>query len=202
MITYENACQIINRSRGSAVSVTTMTQTKYWNEISEEPDLDIGISNGMSKASSIALGVALGKPETTVLCLDADGSLLMNLGSLATVAGMGPKNMFHFVFNNGIYAITGGQPVPAPGVKYAEVAKACGYSASYRFEDTEAFDNTLPKILQSEGPVLIELVVKGEPQTDGVDQTWESNAGMPRQLRALRKRLTGKDDWGTGGSYI
>ena len=116
MITYENACRIINRSRGSAVSVTTMTQTKYWNEISEEPDLDIGISNGMSKASSIALGVALGKPETTVLCLDADGSLLMNLGSLATVAGMGPKNMFHFVFNNGIYAITGGQPLPSPGV--------------------------------------------------------------------------------------
>ena len=149
MITYENACRIINRSRGSAVSVTTMTQTKYWNEISEEPDLDIGISNGMSKASSIALGVALGKPETTVLCLDADGSLLMNLGSLATVAGMGPKNMFHFVFNNGIYAITGGQPVPAPGVEYAEVAKACRYSASSRFEATETFDNNFTKILKS-----------------------------------------------------
>ena len=156
----------------------------------------------MGLASSMGLGLAVSLPKEKVTVLDGDGSVLMNLGSLATVAGMGPKNMFHFVFNNGIYAITGGQPVPAPGVKYAEVAKACGYSASYRFEDTETFDNTLPKILQSEGPVLIELVVKGEPQTDGVDQTWESNAGMPRQLRALRKRLTGKDDWGTGGPYI
>ena len=202
MITYKDACRIINRSRGESVSVTTMTQTKYWNEISEEPDLDIGISNGMSKASSIALGVALGKPETTVLCLDADGSLLMNLGSLATVAGMGPKNMFHFVFNNGIYAITGGQPVPAPGVEYAKVAKACGYISSHRFKDTEVFDNALPEILKTEGPVLIELIVKGEPQTDGVDQTWKSNTGLPRQLRALRKRLTGGDDWGAGGPYI
>ena len=126
----------------------------------------------------------------------------MNLGSLATVAGMRPKNMFHFVFNNGIYAITGGQPVPAPGVEYAKVAKACGYMSSHRFEDTEAFDNALPEILQTEGPVLIELIVIGEPQTDGVDQTWKSNAGLPRQLRALRKRLTGADDWGAGGPYI
>ena len=74
MITYEDACRIINRSRGEAVSITTMTQTKYWNEISDEPDLDIGISNGMSKASSIALGVALGKPKTTVLCLAAEAT--------------------------------------------------------------------------------------------------------------------------------
>ena len=115
---------------------------------------------------------------------------------------MRPKNMFHFVFNNGIYAITGGQPVPAPGVEYAKVAKACGYMSSHRFEDTEAFDNALPEILQTEGPVLIELIVIGEPQTDGVDQTWKSNAGLPRQLRALRKRLTGADDWGAGGPYI
>ncbi len=202
MITYSDACRVISEARGEAVGVTTMTQTKYWNQISKEPDLDVGIANAMSKASSVALGVALGDPDRPVICLDSDGSLLMNFGTLATIAGMAPKNLYHFVFNNGIYSITGGQPVPAPGVEYAKVAEACGYASTHRFEDIESLDNALPGILSSEGPVLIEIIVKGEPQSEGVDQTWESNARMPLQLRALRKRLTGSDDWGPGGPFL
>jgi phosphonopyruvate decarboxylase len=202
MITYEDACRVINESRGEAVAVSTMTQTKHWNKASQEPDLDIGISNGMSKASSVGFGIALGDPDRTVLCLDSDGSLLMNFGTLATIAGMAPMNFYHFVFNNGIYSVTGGQPLPAPGVEYAKVAEACGYASAHRFEDIESFDTALPGILSSDGPVLIEIIVKGEPQTEGVDQTWESNANMPKQFRALRKRLTNKDDWGPGGPYL
>ena len=203
MITYADACRVINESRGDAVSVTTMTQTKYWNEISSEPDLDASISNAMSKASSVALGVALGDPERKVLCLDSDGSLLMNLGSLATIAGMAPENLYHFVFNNGIYAVTGGQPVPAPGVEYTKVALGCGYKSAHRFDDIESMDTALPGIIAGAGPVLIEIVVKGEPaRAGGVDQTWESNARLPIQLRALRARLTGNDNWGPGGYYM
>ena len=202
MITYADACRVINESRGEAVSVTTMTQTKYWNRVSSEPDLDVGIANAMSKASSVALGIALGDPGRPVLCLDSDGSLLMNFGSLATVAGMAPKNLYHFVFNNGIYAVTGGQPVPAPGVDYARAAEACGYRSAHRFDDIESLDTALPGILSNPGPVMIEIIVKGEPSTEGVDQTWESNARLPLQLRALRTRLTGSDDWGPGGPYI
>ncbi|MCH7972022.1 MAG: thiamine pyrophosphate-binding protein [Chloroflexi bacterium] len=202
MITYADACRVINESRGEAVSVTTMTQTKYWNRVSSEPDLDVGIANAMSKASSVALGIALGDPGRPVLCLDSDGSLLMNFGSLATVAGMAPKNLYHFVFNNGIYAVTGGQPVPAPGVDYARAAEACGYRSAFRFDDIESLDTALPGILSNPGPVMIEIIVKGEPSTEGVDQTWESNARLPLQLRALRTRLTGSDDWGPGGPYI
>ena len=202
MITYADACRVINESRGEAVSVSTMTQTKYWNAISQKPDLDISIGNAMSKASSVALGVALGDENRTVLCLDSDGSLLMNFGTLATIAGMAPKNFYHFVFNNGIYSVTGGQPVPAPWVEYTKVAEACGYASAHRFDDIESLDSELPDILSSPGPVLIEIIVESEPQAEGVDQTWESNAAMPLQLRALRKRLTGSDDWGPGGPFI
>ena len=137
MISYQQAIDAINACRDNAVCVTTMTQTKYWYAVSDRPDLDIGISNGMSKASSLALGVALGAPGRKVIVLDGDGSLLMNLGSLATVAGKGPKNYYHFVFDNGIYAVTGGQPVPNPAVDYAAVATASGYPAAYRFDDAE-----------------------------------------------------------------
>ena len=202
MITYADACRVINESRGEAVSVTTMTQTKYWNRVSSEPDLDVGIANAMSKASSVALGIARGDPGRPVLCLDSDGSLLMNFGSLATIAGMAPKNLYHFVFNNGIYAVTGGQPVPAPGVDYARAAEACGYRSAHRFDDIESLDTALPGILSNPGPVMIEIIVKGEPSTEGVDQTRESNARLPLQLRALRTRLTGSDNWGPGGPYI
>ncbi len=202
MITYADSCRVLNESRGDAVSVTTMTQTRYWNQVSTEPDLDISISNAMSKASSVALGLALGDPQRRVLCLDSDGSLLMNFGSLATIAGMAPENFYHVVFNNGIYGITGGQPVPAPGVDYAKAAEACGYVSAHRFSDIESLDSALPEILSQPGPALIEIIVKGEPQEEGVDQTWESNAMMPKQLRAMRKRLTGKDDWGPGGPYL
>jgi phosphonopyruvate decarboxylase len=202
MITYADACRVINNSRDEAVVVTTMTQTKYWYQISEYPDLDIGIANAMSKPSSVAFGIALGKPDRSVICLDADGSLLMNFGSLATIAGMAPTNLYHFVFNNGIYSVTGVQPVPAPRVEYAKTAEACGYASAYRFDEVESLDSSLPEILASPGPVLIEIMVKGEPQAEGVDQTWESNAKMPLQLRALRKRLTGTDDWGPGGPYL
>jgi thiamine pyrophosphate-dependent acetolactate synthase large subunit-like protein len=202
MITYADACKVINESRGEAVSVTTMTQTKYWNQISLEPDLDVGIANAMSKASSVALGVALGDADRPVICLDSDGSLLMNFGTLATIAGMAPKNLYHFVFNNGIYSVTGGQPLPTAEVEYAKAAEACGYASAHRFDDVESLDNALPDILASDGPVLIEIIVEGEPQSEGVDQTWESNARLPQQLRALRKKLTGTDDWGPGGPYV
>jgi len=202
MISYADACRVLNDSRDEAVCVTTMTQTKYWYQVSQEPDLDIGISNAMSKASSVALGVALGDPDRAVLCLDSDGSLLMNFGSLATIAGMAPKNLYHVVFNNGIYSVTGGQPLPTAGVEYAKAAEACGYAATYRFDDVESLDSALPEILASPGPILIEIIVEPEPQAEGVDQTWESNAKMPEQLRAMRKRLTGLDDWGPGGPYL
>jgi len=202
MISYADACRVLNESRNEAVCVTTMTQTKYWYQVSQEPDLDIGIANAMSKASSVALGVALGEPDRPVLCLDSDGSLLMNFGSLATIAGMAPKNLYHVVFNNGIYSVTGGQPVPAPGVEYAKAAEACGYATAYKFDDIESLDSALPNILSNPGPALIEIIVTPEPQAEGVDQTWESNAKMPQQLRDMRKRLTGLDDWGPGGPYL
>ncbi len=190
MISYTDAIDVIHRERGDAVCVTTMTQTSYWYAVSERPDLDIGIANGMSKASSLALGIAVGAPDRNVIVLDGDGSLLMNLGSLVTVAGQRPENFYHFVFDNGIYAVTGGQPVPNPKVDYAKMAEASGYAQAYRFTSVESLASELPGVMQKPGPVLIHLAIVGEPADEGVDQTWESNAKMPAQIRALKKALS------------
>lgn len=189
MIKYEDSIAEINRHREDAVCVTTMTQTKYWYAVSERSDLDIGISNGMSKASSVGLGIALGAPDRRVLVLDGDGSLLMNLGSMVTVAGQAPENYCHFVFNNGIYAVTGGQPVPGRSVDYVGLAKSSGYRDARRFDDLESLASELPRLMTQSGPTLIEIATVPEPAERGVDQTWESNSRMPRQMRSVKNSL-------------
>jgi thiamine pyrophosphate-dependent acetolactate synthase large subunit-like protein len=188
MIRCSDSVNAIAKLRGDAVCVTTMTQSRYWNKASQRPDLDIGISNGMSKASSVGFGIALGRPDRKVIVLDGDGSLLMNLGSLVTVAGKKPANFYHFVFDNGVYAVTGGQPVPHRA-DFKGLALASGYRAAYGFDDLEAFTTDLARIMREPGPVLVNLKTVPEPAVHGVDQTWESNARMPRQMRVVQSSL-------------
>jgi len=192
LIKYQDSIAEINRHREDAVCVTTMTQTRYWYAVSERSDLDIGISNGMSKASSVGLGIALGAPGRKVFVLDGDGSLLMNLGSLVTVAGQSPDNYYHFVFNNGIYAVTGGQPLPGKSVDYVGLAKASGYRDARRFDSLAELGAALPGLLGQPGPILVEISTVPEPADHGVDQTWESNARMPRQMRSVKNELASR----------
>lgn len=192
MIRYADAVEIIHRERQEAVTVTTMTQSRFWAQVSAFPDLDIPIANGMGKASSVGLGVALGAPNRRVLVLDGDGSLLMNLGSLVTVAAQSPANFYHFVFQNDVYAVTGGQPVPGgSAVDYAGLAIAAGYRHAHAFDDVESLAVELPDIMRRPGPALIVLRCETVLPAGSVAQTWESNARMPARLRSVRKHLAG-----------
>jgi len=79
----------------------------------------------MGLASSIGLGIALARPELNVIVLDGDGSLLMNLGSLATIGLLQPPNLTLVIMDNELYATTGGQPTPtASGADLAAAAHA------------------------------------------------------------------------------
>ena len=92
-----------------------MTPNSYWKSVSEDRSLDLPIYGGMGKASSVALGLALAVPDRKILVLDGDGGLLMNLGSLVTIAEQQPRNLVHVVFEDGVYFTTGAQPVPGAG---------------------------------------------------------------------------------------
>src|SRR5712691_12139402 len=82
----------------------------------------------MGMASSIALGLALARPDLRVIVLDGDGSILMNLGSLATERASGVANLVHIIWDNGGWEITGGQPAGSPfGVDLEAVARGCGF---------------------------------------------------------------------------
>ena len=85
------------------------------------------LQHAMGLAPSIGLGVALSQPERPVVVLDGDGSLLMNLGGLTTLAREAPGNLTHIVFDNASFVSIGGHPTPtARGVDLAAVARAAG----------------------------------------------------------------------------
>ena len=155
MIPAFDAIRAIHKQRGDALVVTTCTPTKYWRHVSDRSELDLQLPGTMGKASSLALGVALARPDKKVIVLDGDGSILMNLGSLVTVSGKAPENLVHIVFQDGEYFTTGGQPIPgAEVVDIAAMARASGYRSSYAFDDLEDFVRRLPGLVQERGPVL------------------------------------------------
>jgi thiamine pyrophosphate-dependent acetolactate synthase large subunit-like protein len=96
--------------------------------------------NSMGMASSIALGLALARPDLRIVVLDGDGSILMNLGSLATEVACGVTNLVHVVWDNGGWEITGGQPAGSPfGVDLETVARGCGFVRTAKVSDLQAF---------------------------------------------------------------
>ena len=164
MITNYDAVRILEQHRGDAVVITTMTagNSRFgWPLVTQNEQLDFPLTGAMGKASSLGLGLALARPDRKVIVLDGDGSLLMNLGTLVTIGNRAPGNLYHFVFENGVYAVTGGQPIPGSGdVNFQGMAKDAGYAATYEFDDIEELATSVGGILQEKGPVLVCLKVE------------------------------------------
>ena len=110
----------------------------------------------MGLAIPIALGVALAQPRRHVVALEGDGSLLMQLGSLSTIAMLKPKNLTLVVMDNGIYQITGAQPTPAAAVAdLVAIAIGCGVTNSAWAADEEDFERLIDQSMKAVGPTLI-----------------------------------------------
>lgn len=176
--------------RTDEVVVTHMSTAWEWPRLSRRPDLDLPLTGCMGKASSLGLGIALGRPDVRVLVLDGDGSLLSNLGSLVTIAHMAPCNLVHFVFENGTYDTSGGQPIPGAGkVDFAGLALEAGYRSAYEFDDLDDLRWSLPDILKEEGPVLVCLKVEPgwstspRPQRRTPQAIWEVAQALARLRR-------------------
>ncbi|HEX2185028.1 MAG TPA: thiamine pyrophosphate-dependent enzyme, partial [Chloroflexota bacterium] len=150
---YLAALQTLGERRREELVVTTMTSSRVWAHVSRRPELDLSFGGCMGKASSLALGLAMGRPERQVWVLDGDGSLVMNLGTLITIAQQAPANLTHFTLENGVYEVTGGQPVPGAGqCDLTAMARAAGYRAAYRFATLEALREGLDDALAGPGP--------------------------------------------------
>ena len=118
----------------------------------------------MGLAFPIALGVALAQPDRRVFALEGDGSLLMQLGALSTIAALKPKNLIMIVMDNGIYQITGAQPTPAAGVAdLVAIAQGSGLANSAWAADEEDFERLVDEAMSAEAPSLIALRIDDKP---------------------------------------
>ena len=162
-----DACRVIAKHRDEQVVVATMT-TIFAFAQAYPHDLNIRCAPLMGGASSIGLGVALSCPDRKVLVLDGDGSLLMQLGTLATISDACPTNLVHFVFDNRVLYEGGGRvPITAArNVDFVAMALAAGYRAATSISDAEELDARLPELLAQEGPMLVRLAID-IPDTPG-----------------------------------
>jgi sulfopyruvate decarboxylase subunit beta len=182
MIPVHEALRAISERRGDAVVVSTMMTAREWPQFTTNEQLDLPLTGCMGKASSLGLGVALAQPERRVIVLDGDGSLLMNLGSLVTVANARPRNLVHCVFENGIYEVTGGQPVPGEGTfNFATMAQGAGFANVYELDDPASLGPRLDEALGRPGPTFITLRVT--PVGDKGDRPRRKTADALREVK-------------------
>lgn len=145
-MTREEIIQQIVKISGKDPIVSTtgkasreLFETRVSNRESHKYDfLTVG---SMGHSSSIALGLAIHKPDTKIWCVDGDGAVLMHMGAMAVLGANAPKNMVHIVINNGAHETVGGMPTVADKIDLVAIAKGCGYPNTvsvHTLEDLEA----------------------------------------------------------------
>ncbi len=111
----------------------------------------------MGHSSSIALGIALQKPEKRVWIVDGDGSILMHMGSMALLGANAPKNVVHIVINNGAHETVGGMPTVAEKIDLVKIAEGCGYQRAVCVVGFDALEASLKEAKRFEGLSFIEV---------------------------------------------
>lgn len=170
-----DAIKAIADHRGDAIVVSTMTSIRWVGTFLDDP-LNISCVPLMGGSSALGLGLALARPERKVIVLDGDGSLLMQLGSLVSVANAGPDNLIHMVFNNGVwFENMANLPLPGAGqTDYAGMARAAGFKDVFSFDRLADWRIGLADVFADSGPVFVELKVV--PEADAV---WTADAPQP-----------------------
>lgn len=111
----------------------------------------------MGHSSSIALGIALNKPDTRVWCLDGDGAALMHLGAMALIGESKPKNLVHVVINNTAHETVGGMPTVADQVDLLGVARSCGYAYTKSISTVGELDAAIREVKNAQALAFLEV---------------------------------------------
>ncbi len=144
----------------------------------------------MGHSSSIALGIALQKPERQVWCIDGDGAVLMHMGAMALIGANRPVNLVHIVLNNEAHESVGGMPTVAGSLDLPAIALACGYPSAVSVDTLEALDRALEATKTARTLAFIEVKCAlgarddlGRPTTTPVENK-----------RALMKFIRGEEE--------
>jgi len=156
------------------VVVSNLGQATTDLQLVADRDLNYYTFGSMGQCSSIGMGIALTRPDTKVVCLDGDGSLIMNMGMLCTVANLAPKNLCIVVWDNERHETTGGQPTAtAFRTSLAGVARGAGIEKIIEPQNEEELDHAFERMLHEDGPFFIPVKIdagpaKGSPNRDMV----------------------------------
>ena len=130
-------------------------ETRVANNQSHKYDfLTVG---SMGHSSSIALGIAINKPEQRIWCIDGDGAVLMHMGAMAVIGSNKPKNLIHIVINNGAHETVVGMPTVVADIDVVSIAKACGYPNAVSVDSFELLDKALAEAKSRNELSLIEV---------------------------------------------
>jgi phosphonopyruvate decarboxylase len=156
MMRRDEVLETLAKHRTNELVLTTMSVAQEWPAYSAS-ELDFNaLGTGMGHLPDMGLGLAVACPDRKVLILNGDGRMLMNLGVLVSIANAAPRNLILFVFENEIYEVTGGQPIPGRGhASFAAMAQGAGFPHTFEFADLSVFDKELPNILRLDGPVFV-----------------------------------------------
>lgn len=164
------------RPPGSVV-VTSMGVVRPWARLSRSPLDFASADSAMGHTADLALGIALARPERAVICLNGDGSMLMSLGTLATIVESGARNLVLFVVQNDAYEVTGSQKVPGAGrLDWATIARGAGFVRAHSFDDPDIYAGAVAGLLGGEGPVF--AAVRVEP---GSERPLARGSGMAEE---------------------
>jgi sulfopyruvate decarboxylase subunit beta len=156
----DECLKALARVRTNEVVVAVYTAAQEWIQIAPS-DLNYTFTGAMGQGSSHALGIALGRPDRRIIVLDGDGSLLMNLGSLVTIANAAPENLVHCLCHNGTYETNGAVPIPRRGnIRFADFARDAGYRSTRSFDALGSWEAALPALLREPGPAFVELMME------------------------------------------
>jgi thiamine pyrophosphate-dependent acetolactate synthase large subunit-like protein len=186
-MTHCEALEVLAAHRGQHLVVTTHGSVDLWVSLSDMP-LDLAyVPASMGQGPALGLGLALAQSRNGVVVVSGDGSLLMNLGCLVTLASH-PADVFLIVVDNGVYEVTGGQPIPGAGrTDFAGLARAAGIGRVYACETAEEWRGLAAEALSGAGPVVIWLKVVArldQCAPTAMRPMWE-------QLARLRQALAG-----------
>ena len=167
MIDREQLVELLFRRRTDQIFVLTNSPVKEWANYPPN-DLDIFVGGCMGYVPSISLGLALAQPNRKVVALDGDGSLLMNLGTLVTLANYGPANLVYCVLENGAYELSGPAPLPGKGtVSLVDIAKGAGVKRVHVFDDLSEVSECLGGLLSEPGPMFISFRMRAGASEPG-----------------------------------
>lgn len=164
-----DALDVLHTARGEAIVIPSMGAAREWAVRFEPHPLDfIHVPSSMGHTPGWGLGLALAQPGRRVIACCGDGSLLMNLGCLVTIAAAAPANLTLLVLDNAAYEVTGGQPTPAALLRHGTVdfgalARASGLRTVHQFTSLDSWGAAAERVLFESGPVCVILRVQSDP---------------------------------------